>query len=78
MSKKLQILLEESELREIQRLARRERMTVVEWALQALRRACRSELRGSNRKKLQAVRAAAKHAFPTADIGEMLEQIERA
>jgi hypothetical protein len=77
MSKKLQILLEESELREIQRLARRDRMTVAEWVLQALRRACRSDRRSSNRKKLQAIRVAAKHAFPTADIGEMLEQIER-
>jgi hypothetical protein len=77
MRKKLQILLEESELREIQRLARRDRMTVAEWVLQALRTAYRSELRGGIRKKLQAVRAAAKHAFPTADIDEMLEQIER-
>jgi hypothetical protein len=76
MSKRLQVLLEESELREIQRSARRGRMTVAEWVRQALRAARRSEPRSDAGKKLQAVRAAATHSFPTADIGEMLDQIE--
>jgi hypothetical protein len=77
MSKRLQVLLDESELREIQRSARRRRMTVAEWVRQALRAARRSEPRSDAGKKLQAVRAAAEHDFPTADIGEMLQQIER-
>jgi hypothetical protein len=77
MSKRLQVLLDESELREIQRSARRGRMTVAEWVRQALRAARRSEPRNDAGKKLQAVRAAAAHSFPTADIGEMLDQIER-
>jgi hypothetical protein len=77
MSKRLQVLLEESELREIQRSARHRRMTVAEWVRQALRAARRSEPRSDTGKKLQAVRAAAEHGFPTADIGEMLQQIER-
>jgi hypothetical protein len=77
MSKRLQVLLDESELREIQRSARRRRMTVAEWVRQALRAARRSEPRSHAGKKLQVVRAAAEHAFPTADIGEMLDQIER-
>jgi hypothetical protein len=77
MSKRLQVLLDESELREIQRSARRRRMTVAEWVRQALRAARRSEPRSDAGKKLQAVRAAAEHDFPTAEIGEMLQQIER-
>ncbi len=76
MSKRLQVLLEETEMREIQRSARRQRMTVAEWVRQALRVARRSEPRSDAGKKLQVVRAAAEHNFPTADIDEMLRQIE--
>ncbi|HEY3204486.1 MAG TPA: ribbon-helix-helix protein, CopG family [Thermoanaerobaculia bacterium] len=77
MSKRLQVLLEEPELREIQRLARRQHMTVAEWVRQALRTARRMTPRSEAGKKLQVVRAAAEHSFPTADIDEMLRQIER-
>jgi len=77
MSKRLQVLLEEVELREIQRLARQERMTVAEWVRQALRSARREAPRSEAGKKLQVIRAAARHSFPTADIDEMLGQIER-
>ena len=77
MSKRLQVLLEESELREIQRLARRRRMTVAEWVRQALRSVRRGEPRSDAGKKLQVVRSAAEHDFPTDDIEEMLRQIER-
>ena len=77
MSKRLQVLLEESELREIQHSARRHRMTVAEWVRQALRSARRSEPRSDAGKKLQVVRSAAEYDFPTADIEEMLGQIER-
>jgi hypothetical protein len=77
MSKRLQVLLEESELREIRRSARRQRMTVAEWVRQALRLARRNEPRSDAGKKLQVVRAAAEHSFPTADIGKMLDQIEQ-
>jgi hypothetical protein len=77
MSKRLQVLLEESELHEIQRLAHRQHMTVAEWVRQALRAARRSTPRNDAGKKLQVVRAAAEHSFPTADIDEMLLQIER-
>ncbi|HEX6314756.1 MAG TPA: hypothetical protein VFZ73_07850 [Gemmatimonadaceae bacterium] len=46
MSKRLQVLLEESELAEIRRAARLSRMTVAEWVRQALRRARREEPMG--------------------------------
>ena len=71
------MLLEEAELQEIQRAARRRRMTVAEWVRQALRVARNSEPRSDTGKKLQVVRAAVEHNFPTADIGEMLRQIGR-
>jgi hypothetical protein len=52
-------------------------MTSSEWVRQALRKAGRAEPRGDVRKKLAVVRSAAAHAFPTADIDRMLDEIER-
>ena len=72
----MQVLVEESEYRQIQRIARRRGMTLAEWVRQALRAACREEPLGSVDKKLAVVREAATHAYPTADIGQMLEEIE--
>jgi hypothetical protein len=70
-------MLDEEELQEIQRAARRSHMTTAEWVRQALRKAQRAEPRGDARKKLAAVRAAAEHAFPAGDIELMLGEIER-
>ena len=39
MTKRLQVLMPDEELRAIQRLARRERMTTAEWVRQRLREA---------------------------------------
>jgi hypothetical protein len=77
MSKRLQVLLEEREFRQIQRIARGRRMTVAEWVRQALRAASRREPLGDAGRKLEVVRAAARHAFPTGAIQQMLEEIER-
>ncbi len=76
MSKRLQVLLEEPELREIQRAARAQRMTVAEWVRQALRAARRREPSTDARRKLAAIRTAARHSFPTAEIDQMLAEIE--
>ncbi len=77
MSKRLQVLLDEAEWREIQRAARAQRLTVAEWVRGALRVARRREPSGETGKKLEVVRAAAHHAFPTADVPQMLAEIER-
>jgi predicted 2-oxoglutarate/Fe(II)-dependent dioxygenase YbiX len=77
MSKRLQVLLDEAELREIRRIARAQRMTVAEWVRQALRAASRREPLGDAGKKIESIRAASRHAFPTADIDQMLRDIER-
>ncbi len=76
MSKRLQVLLEEPELREIQRAARAQRMTVAEWVRQALRAARRGVPSRDPDRKLGAIRAAARNSFPTADVEQMLEEIE--
>ena len=52
-------------------------MSIAEWVRQALARARRHEPVGDVGKKLQVIRAAAKHEFPTADIDTMLAEIER-
>ena len=77
MSKRLQVLLEEREFREIRRVARAQRMTVAEWVRQALRTARRREPLGDTGKKLEVVRAASRHAFPTGDIDQILAEIEQ-
>ena len=77
MSKRLQVILQEGEYREIQRVARLRRMTVAEWVRQALAAARRYEPLGDAGKKLDAVRDAAKQEFPTADIAGMLAEIEQ-
>ena len=76
MSKRLQVLLKEPEYREIQRAARSRNMSVAEWVRQALSLVRRSEPSGSVGKKLEAIRAAARAEFPTADIDRMLTEIE--
>jgi transposase-like protein len=77
MSKRLQVLLEESELSAIRKTARRHQMTTAEWVRQALRAARREESAGDPARKLAVVRAAVHHEFPTADMEQMLREIEQ-
>lgn len=77
MTKRLQVLLEEQELKEIQRAARAERMTVAEWVRQVLRSARRQVPSRDPERKLTAIRAAARYSFPAPDIEKMLEEIEK-
>lgn len=76
MSKRLQVVLKDPEYREIQRMARSRRMSIAEWVRQALEFARRREPTGDVARKLNAIRAAAKHEFPTGDIDQMLAEIE--
>lgn len=77
MSKRLQVILDDQEFAEIQRSARRSHMTTSEWVRQALRAVRRTEPQGDVKKKLEVVRVAARHEFPTADIDRMLGEIEQ-
>ncbi len=69
--------MDEPEYREIRRIARQRGMTVAEWVRGVLRAAARQAPRGDADRKLQAIRAAARHELPTADIDQMLAEIER-
>ena len=77
MTKRLQVLLDDRELADIQRAARRKRQTVAEWVRGALREARASEDGRSQADKLQALRASLTHHYPSGPIEEMLEDIER-
>lgn len=67
----------EAEMKEIRRLAQRERIPVGEWVRRALRAARMREPVIDPQAKLKAIREAAKHSFPTADIDQMLAEIEQ-
>jgi len=76
MAKRLQVILQEPEYREVQRAARARHMSIAEWVRQALVFARRQEPSGTVSQKLEAIRAAARHSYPTADIDNMLAEIE--
>ena len=77
MSKRLQVLLPDREMTEIQRLARRERLTVGEWVRRVLREAREQKPSNDPEAKLQAIRRSVEFSFPTADIEQMNSEIER-
>ncbi len=71
------MLIPDSEMSDIQRLARRERLTVGEWVRRTLREARANRPVNDPETKLKAVRHSAKYSFPTADIEQMLSEIDR-
>ena len=77
MSKRLQVILGDTEFDGLRAMAEREGLTVSEWVRQAIRRARREQPTGDRARKLAAVRAAARHEFPSGDIEEILAEIER-
>jgi hypothetical protein len=77
VAKRLQVIVQDPEYRDIQRAARLRRMSIAEWVRQALIQARRSEPSREVASKLEVIRAAAGMDFPTADIDRMLEEIER-
>ena len=77
MSKRLQVLLPDQEMSEIQRLARREHLTVGEWVRRTLREARLRQPVHDPETKLKAVRRAAEYSFPSGDVEQMLRENER-
>ncbi len=77
MAKRLQVIVQDPEYRDIQRAARLRRMSIAEWVRQALVQARRSEPGREVAPKLDVIRAAVRMDFPTTDIDRMLEEIER-
>jgi hypothetical protein len=76
MAKRLQVILQDPEYREVQRAARSRHMSIAQWVRQALQMARKREPLAGTDIKIAAVRAAVKHDFPTADIAQMLLEIE--
>ena len=78
MTKRLQVLLDDAELRTIQRLARRDKLTTAEWVRRRLREGAASS-RVDMASKLAAIHAAYRHtpAVPEVDIDQMLDEIEQ-
>ncbi|MGH2728175.1 MAG: antitoxin [Actinomycetota bacterium] len=68
-------MLDDREMKAIRDAARRQGMTVSAWVRRALSAALRASRDPAS--KLGAVRAAARHDFPTAHIEQMLAEIER-
>jgi hypothetical protein len=77
MAKRLQVILQDPEYREIQHMARSRSMSLAEWVRQALDMARRRQPLGDVEKKLEAIRAAARHESPTSDIDTMLAEVEQ-
>lgn len=61
-------MLPDQEMLAIQRLARRERLTVGEWVRRALREVREKRPVNDPETKLRAIRRAAEYSFPTGDI----------
>ena len=77
MSTRLQVLLDEEELRRMREYALEQGVTLSEWVRQTLRKAMRQRPSDDMDRKLACVRSATRHEFPTADIDQMLSEIER-
>lgn len=77
MSKRLQVVLADEEWQELADAARARGMSLSAWVRQTLREARRRQAGGDIGAKLDAVRAATRHAFPTGDIDELLADIGR-
>ena len=71
------MLLDDAEYGQIERMARRERTTVSDWVRRALRQAADAQPTVDAGRKLAVVRAAVRHEFPTADIEQMIREIEQ-
>jgi hypothetical protein len=79
MTKRLQVLMDEDELRSIQRLARKERVTTAEWVRQRLREAQKQQEKPDITRKLDAIRRAYLYQpkAPAPDIDQMNAEIEQ-
>ena len=71
------MLLDDEELAEIRKIAQAHHVTVSDWVRQSLRAAQREYPMADAGRKVQAVREAAGHSYPTADIDVMLREIEQ-
>jgi len=77
MSIRLQVVMDQDELQAVREAAREKGMTVSEFVRETLREARRKVGAGDIERKLAAIRAADRLGYPTADIDQMLAEVER-
>lgn len=77
MSTRLQIVMTEEEAEGFRRSAARTGLTLSEWARRALRRAQKAQASKGPEDKLRALERALTRGHPTADVAEMLADIEK-
>jgi len=77
MTKRLQVLFEDDELAEIQRLAKSRRQTTAAWVRDVLRSARQEATYPDPEPKLRAVRDAMTRSYPIGDVEQVIAEIER-
>jgi hypothetical protein len=77
VTKRLQVLFDDDELVEIQRLAKRESKTTATWVREQLRAARSAATSPDAEPKLRAIREAVTYAYPAGEITDLLADIAR-
>lgn len=77
MSNRLQVLLDPKEYKFFQKMAEQEGLSLGEWVRKALRKTQEQFSIQSPSQKLKALRKAVQHNYPSADIEQMLSEIEQ-
>ncbi len=76
MSVRLQVLIDENELKEVRQLADQENLTVSAWVRRAIQNEKRERPGRVVRKKLQSIQSFSKYDFPVSDYSDMASEIE--
>lgn len=77
MTKRLQVLLDDDELADIQRHARQRHQTTAAWVRDALRTARERAQDENTARILRVIEETSQYSHPVGDIEQMLEEIER-
>jgi hypothetical protein len=76
MSIRLQVILENEEMKEIKKLAEQEKMTVSAWVRRAIAHEKRERPTLIAHKKIDVIRKASQYNFPSGDIDTITAEIE--
>jgi len=76
MSKRLQVLLSDQDYSFIEKQAKRAQMAIGEWVRQTLRKVGRQTSVRAPEEKLASLKKVIAHSFPTADIDQILKDID--
>jgi len=76
MSVRLQVLLDEAELKEVKTLAEQEKMTVSAWVRRAIQHEKKERPGTAARKKLQIIQDSSQYSFPAGDYKDIAAEID--